>query len=88
MSQGYEFDIANLPEDEWLRVTDGHRLPDKPTRQKLNRMMTWGAPVGVTIRGNPGARIVKLPYFLHAGVRYTTRDAYLWFIKQQNPEGT
>lgn len=78
----YRFDIASIPESDWISMGDGERLPGKPHRQTL---YTW-TRIGAVVPGMPDGFRLKLPTFRRNGRRYTTRLAYNWWMDQQQEQ--
>lgn len=77
----YRFDFDTLSESDWVSMTQGDRLMGggKVSRRT---MYTWTA-IGARLSWLPRGQRLVLPSFTRNGLRYTTKDAYLWWLNQQ-----
>lgn len=74
---GYRFDFENLSIDQMIGMTETSRLPTRPSRTVLHRWVHVGAKLD-------DGTYLRLPTFKLHGRRYTTLDAYAWWVHRQN----
>lgn len=70
----------NTPHHERVYMSEGDRLTDSPTRRQLHRACVIGCRIG---RKHNGRR-VKCPSRIGPMKRWTTVEAWEWYLDQIN----
>ena len=78
----YRFDLSSVADGDWLGMCDNRKFPGKPARQTVYKWVHTGA----RMPGFPRNLRLKLPTFLRSGRRYTTLEAYHWWMDQQQED--
>jgi len=72
----------DTPKSLRIFMGEGHRLPDSPTLQQLHYACVIGCRIGHSRRN----KRVKCPSRLGPNKRWTTLEAYEWYLEQINGE--
>lgn len=75
----FKWDHGTLAESDWLPLAKGAPEVFGVSRRTVYTWVSVGAP----LPGYPRNVRLLLPTFPRNGRRYTTKAAYLWWLKQQ-----
>lgn len=80
----FDFDLDSLPVEDWVGMSEGERLLGASSGKKIGRRtLYFWTSVGCRVSWMPQPERFLLPSFTRNGRRYTTRKAYLWWLRMQ-----